>query len=90
MLGGATSIWHWLIVLAIVLILFGGRGKISKIMGDVGKGIRSFKSGIKGDEDSQEDEEEAGAKPKPALKSTTSESGAGEKVAPQEGSAAKG
>ena len=44
---GFTSIWHWLIVLAVVLILFGGRGKISAIMGDFGKGLRAFKKGIK-------------------------------------------
>ena len=52
MLPGITSIWHWLIVLAIVLILFGGGGKLSKLMGDFGKGLRSFKKGLKdGEED---------------------------------------
>lgn len=44
---GTFSIWHWLIVLAVVLVLFGGRGKISGLMGDVGKGIKSFRSGLK-------------------------------------------
>lgn len=44
---GAFSIWHWLIVLAVVLVLFGGRGKISALMGDFGKGLRAFKKGIK-------------------------------------------
>ncbi len=48
---GTFSIWHWLIVLAVVLLLFGGRGKISQIMGDFGKGLKSFKKGIKDDED---------------------------------------
>lgn len=43
---GSFSIWHWLIVLAVVLILFGGGGKISKLMGDFGKGLRSFKKGL--------------------------------------------
>ena len=38
------SIWHWLIVLVIVLLLF-GRGKIPDLMGDVAKGIKSFKKG---------------------------------------------
>ncbi len=46
---GATSIWHWLIVLLIVVLLF-GRGKISEIMGDVAKGIKSFKKGMSDDE----------------------------------------
>lgn len=44
---GLTSIWHWVIVLVIVLVLFGGKGKISSLMGDVGKGLRNFKSGLK-------------------------------------------
>jgi sec-independent protein translocase protein TatA len=47
---GSLSIWHWLIVLAVVLILFGGGGKISKLMGDFGKGLRSFKKGLAEDE----------------------------------------
>ena len=37
---GSFSLWHWLIVLAVVLLLFGGRGKISQLMGDFGKGLR--------------------------------------------------
>lgn len=53
---GFTSIWHWLIVLAVVLILFARPGKISGIMGDFGKGLRSFKQGVK-DEDARADEE---------------------------------
>ena len=44
---GSFSIWHWLIVLVVVLVLFGGRGKIPSLMGDVAKGIKSFKSNIK-------------------------------------------
>lgn len=46
---GATSIWHWVILGAIVLILF-GRGKISEVMGDVAKGVKSFKRGLADDE----------------------------------------
>ena len=46
---GMTSIWHWLIVLVIVVLLF-GRGKISEVMGDVAKGIKSFKKGMSDDE----------------------------------------
>ena len=47
---GSFSIWHWLIVLAIVLLMF-GRGKIPELMGDVAKGIKSFKKGMEDDED---------------------------------------
>lgn len=46
---GSFSIWHWLIVLVIVLVLF-GRGRVSEIMGDFGKGIKSFKEGMNEDE----------------------------------------
>lgn len=42
---GSLSVWHWLIVLVIVLLLF-GRGKIPELMGDVAKGIKSFKKGM--------------------------------------------
>jgi len=43
---GAFSIWHVLILGAIALVLFGGRGKVSDLMGDFGKGINSFKKGL--------------------------------------------
>lgn len=46
---GTFSIWHWLIVLAVVLILFGGGGKLSRLMGDFGKGLKSFKKQMKED-----------------------------------------
>lgn len=46
---GFGSIWHWVIVLIVVLLLFGS-GKISGIMGDVAKGIKAFKKGMKEDE----------------------------------------
>ncbi len=46
---GSFSIWHWLVVLLVVLLLFGS-GKISGLMGDVAKGIKSFKANIKEDE----------------------------------------
>ena len=54
---GFTSIWHWIIVLAVVLILFARPGKISGIMGDFGKGLRSFKEGVKAEEADEEAEE---------------------------------
>jgi sec-independent protein translocase protein TatA len=47
---GGISIWHILLVALIVLVLFGGRGKLSDIMGDFAKGIKSFKKGLS-DED---------------------------------------
>src|SRR5216683_308299 len=43
---GSMSIWHWILVLAVGLLLFGGRGKISELMGDFAKGIKSFKKGL--------------------------------------------
>ena len=49
---GTFSIWHWLIVLVVVLLLF-GRGKIPELMGDVAKGIKNFRKGM-GDEDEAE------------------------------------
>ncbi len=48
---GSLSIWHWLILAVVVALLFGGKGKLSGIMGDAAKGIRAFKDGLKGDED---------------------------------------
>ncbi len=47
---GGFSIWHWLIVGAIVLILFGGRGRVSDLMGDVARGIKAFRKGLADDE----------------------------------------
>ena len=44
---GSMSIWHWAIVIVVVAVLFGGRGKLSGIMGDAAKGIRAFKDGLK-------------------------------------------
>jgi sec-independent protein translocase protein TatA len=46
---GSFSIWHWLVVLLVVLLLFGS-GKISGLMGDLAKGIKSFKANMKEDD----------------------------------------
>ena len=46
---GSLSIWHWIIVIAVVLLLF-GRGKISDLMGDVAQGIKAFKKGMADDD----------------------------------------
>jgi sec-independent protein translocase protein TatA len=51
---GSLSIWHWIIVLAVGLLLFGGRGKISELMGDFAKGIKAFKKGMSDDEKVEE------------------------------------
>jgi TatA/E family protein of Tat protein translocase len=50
---GSVSIWHWLIVGAVVSIAFGGKGKISDIMGDVAESIKSFKKGLAEEDESQ-------------------------------------
>lgn len=52
---GGLSIWHWLVVGVIILLLF-GKGRFSEMMGDVAKGLKSFKKGM------SEDEEAAAAK----------------------------
>ncbi len=62
---GSFSIWHWIIVGAIVLVLFGGKGKISDLMGDFAKGIKSFKKGL-----SEEDEKPAEKPAEPAVART--------------------
>lgn len=49
---GSFSIWHWLIVLVVVLLLF-GRGKISELMGDLAKGVNAFKKGLKDEDETQ-------------------------------------
>ena len=56
---GSFSIWHWLIVIVVVMLLFGGRGKISSLMGDFAQGIKAFKKGM------TEDEKTAEAKTEP-------------------------
>ena len=65
---GSFSIWHWLIVLVIVLLVF-GRGKIPELMGDMAKGIKSFKKGMAEDEEAPAEKpnliEHEGAKPGP-------------------------
>ena len=46
---GSMSLWHWIVVIGVVLLLF-GRGKISELMGDVAQGIKAFKKGMSEDE----------------------------------------
>ena len=68
MFGGTFSILHWIVVLAVVLLLFGGRGKVSAIMGDFGKGLRNFKTGLKGSEEEEADVEAIEEAPKAVVK----------------------
>jgi len=56
---GAFSIWHVLAVLIVALLLFGGRGKLSGLMGDAAKGIRAFRDGLKGDDDTAQADSKA-------------------------------
>jgi sec-independent protein translocase protein TatA len=70
---GSFSIWHWLVVLAVVLVLFGGGGKISRLMGDFGKGLKSFKKSMADEESGEADAkaikgEEATATAEPTVK----------------------
>jgi len=62
---GTISIWHWALVAIVALLLFGGRGKLSGLMGDAAKGIKAFKDGLK-DDSSQEvaDNKSTGALPR--------------------------
>ncbi len=81
---GFGSVWHWVIVLAIVLILF-GRGRVAEIMGDFGKGIKSFKQGIS-DEDTAKPADTPAARiegPAPAPTTTTAAKPAGDSAETQ-------
>jgi sec-independent protein translocase protein TatA len=59
---GSLSIWHWMIVLVVVMVMFGGRGKISGLMGDFAQGIKAFKKGM------AEDDKTTDAKPPEPVK----------------------
>lgn len=59
---GTFSIWHWLVVLLVVLLLFGG-GKISGLMGDLAKGIKSFKKNMAEDDKDESMADSADQKP---------------------------
>jgi len=73
---GSFSIWHWLVVLLVVLLLFGS-GKISGLMGDLAKGIKSFKKNMAEDEKDESmaataDQKPAGSISGPSASSTGS------------------
>jgi sec-independent protein translocase protein TatA len=58
---GSLAPIHWILIILVLLLLFGGRGKITGIMGDTAKGIRAFRDGLKGEDDTKTAE----AKPLP-------------------------
>ena len=68
---GAISIWHVLLFAVVAILLFGGRGKISGIMGDTAKGIKAFREGLKGEDEAHEEEPPPVAKPLPKTASAT-------------------
>ena len=70
---GTFSIWHWLIVLAVVLVLFGGGGKVSRLMGDFGKGLKNFKKSMKEDEGGAEENKEIEGDATPKAEATETE-----------------
>ncbi|MEO7052943.1 MAG: Sec-independent protein translocase subunit TatA [Rhodanobacter sp.] len=76
---GLDSVWHWLLFLAIVLVIFGTK-KIRNLGPDLGEAIRGFKKGLGGDDEAKKKEEEETrrkeaeqlrADPKPAEQTTT-------------------
>ncbi|AWK86391.1 twin-arginine translocase TatA/TatE family subunit [Azospirillum thermophilum] len=73
---GSFSIWHWLVVLVIVLLLFGA-GKLPNVMGDLAKGIKAFKAGMK-----DEDEGDSTAAPAPTVQNQTAQQAAVPPAAP--------
>ena len=55
---GSFSIWHLLLIGVVAAVLFGGKGRLSGAMGDVGKGMRAFRDGLK-----ESEEPKAGVRP---------------------------
>ena len=90
---GSFSIWHWLVVLLVVLLLFGS-GKISGLMGDLAKGIKSFKQNIKEDQadasmeaqaQAQGQSQPAGSIQGPAAASSTAQGASAQTTPPRPG-----
>jgi sec-independent protein translocase protein TatA len=85
---GSMSIWHWLIVAVIVLLLF-GRGKITELMGDVASGIKAFKKGMSEDDEAKKAEEEKARLEAAAAAAKPAETTAAKQPDPAAASAAK-
>lgn len=67
---GSMSIWHWVIVLVVVMLIFGTK-KISNMGSDLGKAVKGFKDGVKGEEDKDEASASASAQAKQVADKTT-------------------
>ncbi len=72
---GSFSIWHWLIVLVIVLLLF-GRDRIPKLAGDLAKGIKEFKSGMKDEDKDNADASKTVSEEPPTIEGSASDNAA--------------
>ncbi|HEY1858469.1 twin-arginine translocase TatA/TatE family subunit [Acidocella sp.] len=59
---GGLSIWHWLIVLVVVMLLF-GTGKVSNLMGEFGKGIKTFKQNVASEDEEKKTKDAAMSEP---------------------------
>ena len=86
---GTFSVWHWLIVLVVVLVLFGGGGKIPKLMRDMGQGVNAFKKGLK-EEDKDKAKAEATSEPKKVAESEPAETTAARVEEKEKDAAANG
>ena len=75
---GSMSLMHWLIVLAIVLVLFGA-GKLPRIMGDFAKGIKAFKAGMKEEDETAASTPPAQVTPPAGAATSAAAVGAGER-----------
>ena len=76
---GSMSPIHWLLVIGIAVLLFGGRGKLSGIMGDFAKGLKAFKSGMKDEAEETPAPAAQVAPPQPAAQSTATVHAVGER-----------
>ena len=85
---GGFSLWHWLVVIIIVLLLF-GKGRISDMMGDLGKGLKSFKQGMADEDDKakpgeprqlQRDQQPIDVTPRPGAEAAPPPTGPGDET----------
>ncbi len=84
---GTFSIWHRVIVLAVILLLFGGRGKNPNLMRDMGQGINAFKKGLKEEDKDKVKADDTEAEPKKAIET---EPGAASATVEEKDTAASG